>query len=151
MSKIIHRDCPNCGQDNTHRAPSEFGDKDWPIKVCSACSFVYLETAPGYERLIEEFAWEKTSVAETGRRYSEEPVKQFASKLLKTFRRRWLKRDKLGWLIRRYVQAGNVLDIGCASGGVIRNLDTIYVPHGIEISKVLASRAHDVASSRAVM
>lgn len=148
MNKIIHRNCPNCGQDNTRRAPTEFGDNDWQIKECSMCGFVYLETAPVYERLIEEFAWEKTSVAEKSRRYSEEPVRQAASKILKTFRRRLLKRNKLGELIHRYVQPGNVLDVGCAAGGVFRSLNTTYIPHGIEISKALASRANEEASSR---
>ena len=145
---IIVRHCPNCGQDNTQLAPSEFGNKNWPIKVCGACQFVYLEKAPIYECLSEEFAWEKTSAAETGRRFSEEPVKQSISKLLKTFRKRWLKRDKLGWLIRHYLQAGNVLDIGCASGGIMKNLDAIYIPYGVEISKTLAADANTVAATR---
>lgn len=145
---ILVRNCPNCGQDNTLLAPSEFGDAYWPIKKCGACDFVYLEIAPVYERLSEEFAWEKTSAAETDRRFSEEPIKQYLSKCLKTFRRRWLKRDKLGWLIRRYFQAGNVLDIGCASGGIMKNLDVIYVPYGVEISKTLAVEANEVATKR---
>lgn len=145
---ILIRNCPNCGHNNTQRVPTEFGDEHWPIKECGSCHFVYLETAPVYERLSEEFAWEKTSAAETGRRFSEEPVKQSISKLLKAFRRRWLKRDKLGWLIRRYFQAGNVLDVGCASGGIMKSLDTIYSPYGVEISKTLAAEANAVAASR---
>ena len=147
-ASILVRDCPNCGQDNTQLAPSEFGDQDWPIKACTACQFVYLETAPVYERLSEEFAWEKTSAAETGRRFSEEPIRQSVSKALKALRRRFLKRDKLGWLIRHYLQAGNVLDIGCASGGIMKKLDMIYIPYGVEISKTLAMHAHAVATAR---
>ena len=145
---ILVRNCPNCGQGNKHLAPSEFGDAQWPIKMCSVCDFVYLEKAPVYERLSEEFAWEKTSAAEAGRRFSEEPIKQSVSKLLKAFRRRWLKRDKLSWLIRRYLQAGNVLDIGCASGGIMKSLGAIYVPYGVEISKTLAAESHEVAAMR---
>ena len=145
---LLVRDCPSCGQDNRQLAPTEFGDQDWPIKACGACQFVYLETAPVYERLSEEFAWEKTSVAETGRRFSEEPIRQSLSKALKAFRRRFLKRDKLGWLIRHYLEAGNVLDIGCASGGIMKTLDLIYVPYGVEISKTLATRANEVATAR---
>ena len=147
-ASIIVRNYPNCGQDNTHLAASEFGDAHWPIKICSVCNFVYLEKAPVYERLSEEFAWEKTSADETKRRFSEEPFKQSISKFLKTFRRRWLKRDKLGWLIRRYLQTGNVLDIGCASGGIMKSLDVIYVPYGVEISKTLAAEANEVAAKR---
>lgn len=145
---IAVRFCPNCGQDNTQLAPSVFGNDDWPIKQCIACNFVYIETVPVYERLSEEFAWEKTSVAETERRVSEEPIRQSVSKALKKIRQRWLKRDKLGTLIHRYFQAGNVLDIGCAGGGIMKSLDSIYVPHGIEISKTLAAQANSVAVAR---
>jgi len=107
-----------------------------------------MEIAPVYERLSEEFSWEKTSVAETNRRISQEPIKQFISKQLKAFRRRWIRRNKLPWLIRHYVVPGNVLDVGCAGGGVINNLDQIYIPHGIEISQALAPRAHEQAKLR---
>jgi SAM-dependent methyltransferase len=148
MSNTVQRDCPYCGKDNTAYAPTTFGDNDWPIKACSACGFVYIEVAPVYERLVEEFAWEKTSAAETARRVSQEPIRNSISKRLKAFRHRWLKRDKLPWLIRRYVGPGNVLDIGCGAGGSISDLDQIYVPHGIEISRALALRAEQRVKSR---
>lgn len=148
MRNVIHRTCPYCGQDNIDSAPTDFGSQDWPIKACHACGFVYMEITPVYECLSEEFAWEKTSVAETHRRVSQEPIKQLISKYMKTFRRRWLRRDKLPWLIRRYIAAGNVLDVGCAGGGVLSNLDPIYIPHGIEISKALALRAQEQTKSR---
>lgn len=148
MRNVIHRVCPYCGQDNTNSAPTDFGSTDWPIKACKACGFVYMETAPVYARLSEEFAWEKTSAAETSRRISQEPVRQYLSKLIKTFRRRWLRRDKLPWLVRRYVAAGRVLDVGCAEGGILGNLDRIYVPYGIEISQALALHAQEKAARR---
>ena len=141
---ILIRNCPNCGHNNTQRVPTEFGDEHWPIKECGSCHFVYLETAPIYERLSEEFAWEKTSAAETGRRFSEEPVKQSISKLLKAFRRRWLKRDKLGWLIRRYFQAGNVLDVGCASGGIMKSL--AGPAPNYDCQKILSTKSPEEAS-----
>lgn len=148
MSNVVFRNCPYCGSDNTACPSTDYGDRNWPIKACNTCSFVYIEIAPVYERLIEEFAWEKTSVAETNRRVSQEPIKQAISKCLKAFRRRWVRRDKLSWLIRRYVTPGNVLDVGCAGGGVIGNLDQIYVPYGIEISQALALRAQELAKPR---
>ena len=148
MNDIVQRVCPSCGHDNTTLAPTTFGDANWPVKACTACGFVYLEVAPVYARLVEEFAWEKTSVAETGRRIAKEPIRQSASKLLKAFRTRWLKRDKLQYLIRHFIASGNVLDIGCAGGGVLGNLDSKYVPHGIEISRALAAIAGEKVTPR---
>lgn len=148
MRNVIHRNCPYCGQDNMDSISTDFGNQDWPIKACHACGFVYMEIAPVYERLSEEFAWEKTSVAETNRRISQEPIKQFLSKHMKTFRRHWLRRDKLPWLIRRYIAAGNVLDVGCAGGGLLSNLDQIHIPHGIEISQALALHAQEQTKPR---
>jgi len=109
---------------------------------------VYLEVAPVYARLVDEFAWEKTSVSETNRRVAAEPIRQSISKQFKAFRRQWLKRDKLPYLIRRFIQAGNVLDIGCAGGGALSNLDAMYVPHGIEISRALALSAEEKVKPR---
>lgn len=148
MSNVVFRNCPSCGNDNSAISSTDYGDESWPIKTCGMCSFVYMETAPTYDRLIDEFAWEKTSVAETERKVSKEPIRQFLSKNLKAFRCRWIKRDKLPWLIRRYVKPGNVVDVGCAEGGVLSNLDSVYIPHGIEISKALAAQAEALAKPR---
>ena len=148
MNDVVRRTCPSCGRDNAPSSPTIYGDTNWPIKECSKCEFVYLEVAPVYARLVEEFAWEKTSVAETDRRVAAEPVRQSISKQFKAFRRQWLKRDKLPYLIHGFIQPGNVLDIGCAGGGALSNLDTMYVPHGIEISRALALSAEEKVKSR---
>lgn len=148
MAQVVHRACPACDMDNDHMPSMIFLDTDWPIKKCSYCEFVYLEDAPNYERLVDEFAWEKTSASETIRRFTEEPVKQAISKRLKQFRRHWLKRDKLSKLIKDYFAEGNVVDIGCAGGGVLVGLDKLYTPHGIEISRILASSANEKVMPR---
>lgn len=148
MSNVVQRACPACGQDNSALPPSAYGNADWPIKACGTCGFVYLEIAPVYERLMEEFAWEKTSASETKRRVSKEPVRQAISKQLKNIRHRWLKRDKLPDLIRQFLAPGNVLDIGCAEGGVLARLDSIYIPHGIEISRALSLSANERVKPR---
>jgi SAM-dependent methyltransferase len=143
MNNLVFRNCPYCEHNNASTKPTVFGDSSWAIKACSACSFIYIETAPVYESLSEDFAWEKTSVAEKARKVAREPIRQFISEHLKSFRRNVLKRNKLPELIERYFTAGNVLDIGCAAGGILANLDPIYIPHGIEISKHLAQRADE--------
>ena len=102
MSRVVFRKCPSCGNDNSALPSTEYGDENWPIKACNGCGFVYMEIAPVYDRLVDEFAWEKTSAAETERRESKEPIKQFISFNIKSFRRRWIKRNKLTRLVRRY-------------------------------------------------
>jgi len=148
MHKLVFRNCPYCVHNNANNPCTDFGDATWFIKSCRSCSFVYIETAPIYESLSEDFAWEKTSVAEKVRRISKEPIKQFVSEKLKSFRRNILKRNKLPKLIKKYFTQGNVLDIGCAAGGLLANLDPIHIPHGIEISKHLAHTANEQVKLR---
>jgi SAM-dependent methyltransferase len=148
MSLVIHRRCPDCSTDNTNTPPTAFGDDVWKIKRCRNCGFTYLENAPVYDRLIEEFAWERTSASEAQRREAREPVRQYLSDLAKAFRRRWMKRAKLSDLVRRHVPPGNVLDIGCAGGGMLSALDACYAPHGIEVSQALAGEADAIARQR---
>lgn len=102
MNKLVFRNCPYCVHNNADHTSTHFGDATWIIKSCRSCSFVYIETAPIYESLSEDFAWEKTSVAEKVRRISKEPIKQFISEKLKSFRRNILKRNKLPKLIQKY-------------------------------------------------
>jgi len=148
MNNIVFRNCPYCSHNNANTAPTDFGNRTWVIKACSSCNFVYIEIAPVYESLSEDFAWEKTSVAEKARRVSKEPIRYFISEQLKSFRRTVLKRNKLPELIQKYFTKGNVLDIGCAGGGILTNLDQIYTPHGIEISKNLALKANKKVKPR---
>ncbi len=148
MNYILFRNCPYCGNNNANTKPTEFGNGSWTIKACSSCNFVYIETTPVYESLSEDFAWEKTSVAEKARKVSKEPIRQFISEQLKSFRRSFLKRNKLPELIQKYFAKGNILDIGCAEGGLLANLDQIHIPHGIEISKNLAQKANEQVKLR---
>ena len=114
MNNVVQRMCPFCESDNTAHAATIFGNATWPIKKCHTCKFVYLEVAPIYERLVEEFAWEKTSIAEKKRRVEKEPIRQFISSKLKILRQRYLRRNKLDHLIRRFILSGYRLR--CRSG-----------------------------------
>ncbi len=147
-TQVIQRLCPNCSQNNQTLSPTDYGNSYWPIKQCQGCGFVYLEKVPVYELLSNTFAWEKTSQLEKSRRMTNEPLKQWISQKLKIFRHRWLKRSKLTHLIQRYFKAGNVLDIGCAAGGLLNTLDQQFIPHGIEISEALAHKAQHITKAR---
>src|SRR4051812_32224329 len=68
-----HRNCPACGTDNRRQAALEFSRGDWLLKACSSCELVYLENAPLYAELEEQFAWEKSYVAEREARRQREP------------------------------------------------------------------------------
>ncbi len=148
MGKIIHRTCPLCGKNNLHKLHNSYSKNQWKIKNCSKCKFVYLENTPVYESLSNEFAWEKTSKAEKIERRNREPFKQLVSNYLKVIRKKYLKRDKLPKLINEYFDAGNVLDLGCSSGGILNRLDSRYVPFGIEISEYLAEKGNKTIRSK---
>lgn len=149
MNKILYRDCIFCGKDNKFNVPLQYSVDHWQLKQCSDCDFIYLENVPCYELLEEKFSWEKTSEAETARKVETEPIRKTLSDLLKTIRKKWFKRDKLTKLINKYFISGRVLDIGCSSGSVLKNLKENYEPWGIEISKALAIEAQKSLKNRA--
>lgn len=141
MPAIILRSCPLCDLDNSRSPAHAHSPAEWPLKRCAQCCFVYLERAAAYEEMAENFAWEKTSSAETARRTSAEPIKQKVSDSLKRLRRDVFKRRKLGNLLRAYIAPGAVADIGCGSGKGLQQLPDIYTPVGLEISRALAAQA----------
>lgn len=148
MPATIHRSCPLCDHDNSRHTALAHSPTEWPLKRCDRCNFVYLERAAAYEEMIENFAWEKTSSAETARRTSSEPIKQKVSDGLKRLRRDVFKRQKLGQLLRAYIAPGAVADIGCGGGKGLQQLPEIYTPVGLEISRALAAEAQRRLSKR---
>jgi SAM-dependent methyltransferase len=141
MTKLLHRNCPQCGMDNSAGPALSISPAEWPVKKCRGCGFIYLEEAAVYEELESNLAWEKTSAQEERRRDAAEPLLSNLSRKTKTFRRRVLKRAKLPALIRRYVTKGKVVDLGCGDGGILAQLPPENEPIGIEISRMLAARA----------
>ena len=146
--RVVSRNCPFCNHSSDQASVLNYGNEEWPMVQCHHCDFVYLKRAPVYERLSEEFAWEKTSQAEREHREHTEPVKQGLSRAFKKFRQQVIKRNKLPELIEKYIPNGPVLDIGCAAGGLLATLPEKYQPHGIEVSKALAQAAQAVVAPR---
>lgn len=129
------RACPSCGAEGPDEVP-EFHRDDWRMGRCRACDLVYLLNPPGYEALVEDFAWEKTWVTEKAARLEAQPLLQRAD--LAT---RW--RHKIGRKpdAVRYAEwfgSGNLLNVGCAGASVQYPGFTQY---GIEISENLAQQA----------
>lgn len=148
VSKTISRLCPSCKENNFNIESSKYSNEQWKIKECKSCDFVYIETVPIYEEFIEEFAWEKTSSEQKKRRQKKNPLLQTTSKYIKKVRHKILKRNKLQYLIKKYIHSGNILDIGCAEATILKSLNHNCIPYGIEISSELVKKAHDNLAHR---
>lgn len=57
--RLVSRSCPFCQGSAENATVLSYGNSEWPMIECNSCQFVYLKRAPVYERLSEEFAWEK--------------------------------------------------------------------------------------------
>lgn len=131
----------------------------WDLRRCAETGFVYLANPPAQDLFRDEFAWEVTHDRESRRRRRREPVLYALSGALKTFRQRFLRRDKMAALVGRIVRDAaegmpegriRLVDVGCAQGGLaVRVADRLprrvagrLEPIGIEISTHLARLAH---------
>jgi SAM-dependent methyltransferase len=144
----FHRACPACGRDNADAPSLPTSKAPWALKACAGCGFVYLENAPVYEALDEDFAWEKTYETERARRQREEPVFQWVGRRLIDARRVLFPKRGLFSLTDELVPDGDVLDVGCSDGALLSRLGPCHVPHGIEVSATLANRASKALVSR---
>ena len=145
--------CPLLGRVGPTRR-LDVAPSPWDVRQCLETGLVYLANPPAQERFKDEFAWEVTHAEESARRQREEPLLYAVSQACKTFRHRWLKRDKLVGLVRgiarrRAAGAIRLVDIGCSDGGLFQRLIARLPaeiagriePVGIEISTQLAARA----------
>ncbi len=137
----IVRACAVCSGTAVTLLP-QYTTSDWPVVTCQSCGFVFLHEVPGEAALVEDFAWEKTFLAERERR-----EKRALSGLDK--KTRW--RLKFGKMQDQFYRGatigkvGNVLDIGC--GGSCRLPDGV-TPFGIEVSEALARQADEKFRAR---
>ncbi len=115
--------------------------EDWTIRDCSACGFSYIDTAPEYEHLFDELDWHTTYALEIVRKKKMRPRSYAFSQ-----RTRWRmgilpKRTVRGYVLSRH-RSGNIVDLGCGSGGQIGNMVDRFTPFGVEISSKLAREAN---------
>lgn len=140
----IPRDCPRCKTSNFKDLG--LGRDEWTIGKCTSCGFAYLTSAPTYEALSEKYAWEKSFQKEAKRRKKARPL--FSWLDAKT---RWrlhiFPRPETEKFLKKLVPTGNVVDIGCGSGGHVMQLVPGVTPYGVEISKSLAAEAETAFSS----
>lgn len=132
----VARACPQCGMAAFQALPA-YSSPPWQIVECSACGFVFLRNPPEYKHLVSTFAWEKTRVAEVGRRKSNSPVRMRLDGMTRW--RAGIYSPGIAGRLQRMFAPGRVLDIGCGSG---KKVPEPFIPFGIEISEEL-SRAAD--------
>ena len=146
-SEII-RECPLCFSSNNKELPSKFSRDSWHIKTCKICSFYYLENVVPYSELIKNFAWTETSIKENEFRLKRSPFLKNLSNKYSWFKQNILKRDKGTPLVKKLLDSGKLLDIGCGSGDILKKMPKGITPFGIEIESKTAKLTNDYASSK---
>lgn len=136
----LPRDCPCCGAARLTAAVVPYGANGWVLRKCGDCAMVFVDRHLPYENLEKEHAWEVSSKAEDARRAEARPISYKASKLTRR-RLSWFKRRDVVEDLRLHVTSGNVIDLGCGDGAQVARLPDPIVPHGIEVSEVLAAQA----------
>jgi SAM-dependent methyltransferase len=142
------RRCPICGRDNARQPQSPFSHAEWRLKTCARCGLLYLENPLPYEELKEDYAWTKTMPREASQRAARRRFTGWLRRTLKRARLRWLPHPNGMNLLRRFVGRGKVLDVGCGSGALLREMDDAFIPCGIEIDKRAAEEAIASATGR---
>jgi len=130
------RACPTCGSTSASDV-AELHRDEWRMGQCDNCGLVYLLNPPGYEALVEDFAWEKTWATEKVARLEARPVLQRAD--LATRWRHKIGRKPEALRYADWFGSGNLLNVGCAGASTQYPGFTQY---GIEISAELAEQAN---------
>lgn len=141
-SEGVMRLCPQCGGENIEPLPG-YSSPPWQVVECARCRFVYLRNPPEYKELSQDFAWEKTRVAEVKRRKERSPVRMWLDNMT-----RWraeIYSPGIGARLKRLFAPGRVLDVGCGSG---KKVPEPFVPFGIEISEALSREADEHMRAR---
>ncbi|MCC5024369.1 MAG: methyltransferase domain-containing protein [Candidatus Synoicihabitans palmerolidicus] len=143
---------------HTRTRPTPYSWGEWRVVQCEETGMVYLENPPSYDRLAEEFAWEKTYEEEKQRRYQDEPVLSRVSGMVKWMR--WnLKGPRIVATSLAHLQALEeimpsgthlqFLDVGCGDGKKTVQIPELMKqrglaavsPIGIEVSTAQAVEA----------
>ena len=101
--------------------------------TCTDCGFVYLRNVPGYNRMIEGFAWEKRWQEERTWKMKERPITMCMILVLRAIREPFRKSEQV--MFSRLSKPGTLLDASC--GSEERIPDGYYTPYGIELSREL--------------
>jgi len=134
--EVIERSCPQC-ENTGFEESSNYSSGEWRVGSCTSCRFVYLRNVPIYDRMIDEFAWEKTKPAESDRRKKDRPVSVAISTVSRKVRKPFRKAEKD--IFTSLFKLGPVLDVGCGNG---ERIPECFVPYGVELSQGLCDSAN---------
>ena len=150
MTGRDRRTCPRCDRDNADEPAIALSRREWTLRRCRACGFVYLENPPLRSDLEDGvFAWETNFDERDERMRREHPVSRSLTRLWRRTVRRLVPRpDTLGALTKRWVPPGLVVDVGCGGGGWLVRLAERYDVVGVEISAALAREAEGRLAAR---
>jgi 2-polyprenyl-3-methyl-5-hydroxy-6-metoxy-1,4-benzoquinol methylase len=148
FSNEIIRKCPLCFSDNEKEPASVYSRDSWTIKTCKKCSFNYLENVIPYSELIDNYAWTKTYESNKKLRLKKSPILKKISNAISWLRRDVLHRDKGATLIRQFLPSGRLLDVGCGSGDLLKNIPENVIPFGIEIESKTAKLCNEYVSTK---
>jgi SAM-dependent methyltransferase len=135
--KIKKRTCPLCNKSNNNNY-LYYESNPWKLVQCE-CSFVYMPEVPVFERMKNEFSWE--------RNFNKNETVSI-KKRVRRFVKGLLRRDKLKYLLNTFCKSGDILDIGCGSGAKFDNISDIFTPFGIDISEESAREANESFKKR---
>jgi SAM-dependent methyltransferase len=147
--RLEHRDCPVCHTENGATPPLSYSWREWVLRQCRACRFIYLENPPSYEDLAVTFGWETNHGERADRMRAEHPVSSSISRNWATIRRALVKKpDRMALLVREWVPPGQLVEIGCGAADRLVGLAGDYKLCGIEISESLAAVARNHLAPR---
>lgn len=135
---LIARSCPLCdGHDfrelRYQRAP-------WRTAQCLKCDFVFMPEVPALEEVGTTFEWSQSFAHETKRRRKVSPllsrIDEWTRIRTRLFGRRTPMHD-----VRRYLNSGRIIDLGCGNGSYLASAGEGFSLYGIDISPALTQEA----------
>lgn len=132
------RPCPLCNQFGGHALP--FGRDGWRTVQCDGCDFVYMPEVPELEEVGTTFEWSQSYAAETKRRRKRSPLISRLDQMTRVRTRMFGRRTPMQD-VRRYMQSGRILDLGCGNGSYLAGAGAGFQLYGIDISPALTRDA----------
>jgi hypothetical protein len=144
----VTQQCLKCGAEAFPSLP-DYSAASWQIVECPACRFVYRRNPPEYKQLVNEFAREKTWMAEVERRKACSPVRMWLDRM--THNRRLLEAKWCGFRYPDHVNYFTTQSLRSITGDCglrLKLLNPLCLPLDDNINAVL-KRGQDMTAANA--